>query len=117
MTELTYRMESGYRLPNLLPPDEPEVILGKYALMRRRYLQQHRRVTYTNLLTTGKLTEHLMATEAEALCRLEAITSQMAKAEGVTEALKASDQMTWVQRMNSIRQRAEEMIMTELVYS
>ena len=71
----------------------------------------------TNLLTTGKLTEHLMATEAEALNRLEAITSQMAKAEGVTEALKASDQMTWVQRMNSIRQRAEEMIMTELVYS
>ena len=117
MTELTYRMESGYRLPNLLPPDEPEVILGKYALMRRRYLQQHRRVTYTNLLTTGKLTEHLMVTEAEALSRLEAITSQMAKAEGVTEALKASDQMTWVQRMNSIRQRAEEMIMTELVYS
>ena len=58
-----------------------------------------------------------MATEAEALNRLEAITSQMAKAEGVTEALKASDQMTWVQRMNSIRQRAEEMIMTELVYS
>ena len=115
MAELSYRMESGYRLPNLLPPDEPEVILGKYALMRRRYLQQHRKVTYTNLLTTGKLTEHLMATEAEALSRLEAITSQMAKAEGVTEALKASDQMQWVQMMNNIKNSVEEIVIQEIV--
>ena len=117
MAELSYRMESGYRLPNLLPPDEPEVTLGKYTLMRRRYLQQHRRVTYTNLMTGGKLTEHLMEIEKEALNRLEAITAQMAKAEGVTETLKARDQMTWVQRMNSIRQRAEETILAELIYS
>ena len=117
MTELTYRMESGYRLPNLLPPNEPEVILGKYALMRHRYLQQHRRATYTNLLTSGKLTEHLVETEKEALNRLETITAQMAKDEGVTEKLKAMDQMAWVQRMNSIRQRAEEMILEELIYS
>ena len=117
MNELSYRTESGYRLPNLLPPDEPEVTLGKYALLRRRFLKQHRRVTYTNLLTTGRLTEHLLTTEQEAQNRLELITSQMARAEGVTETLKATDQMTWVQRMNSIRQRAEETILTELVYS
>ena len=117
MNELTYREESGYRLPNLLPPQEPEVTLGKYALLRRRFLREQRRVTYTNLLTTGKLTEHLLATEQEALNRLELITAQMARAEGVTEALKATDQMTWVQRMNSIRQRAEETILTELIYS
>ena len=117
MAELSYRMESGYRLPNLLPPEEPEVTLGKYALMRRRYLQLHRKVTYTNLLTGGKLTEHLMETEKEALNRLETIMAQMAKAEGVTEMLKAKDQMTWVQRMNSIRQRTEETILAELIYS
>ena len=107
MNELSYRMESGYRLPNLLPPDEPEVTLGKYALLRRRFLREQRRVTFTNLLTT----------EQEALNRLEVITAQMARAEGVTETLKATDQMTWVQRMNSIRQRAEETILTELIYS
>ena len=117
MTELTYRTESGYRLPNLLPPNEPEAILGKYALMRRRYLQQHRKVMYTNLLTSGKLTEHLIETEKEALSRLETITKQMAKTEGVTEALKEADQMSWVQRMNSIRQRAEETILADLIYS
>ena len=117
MSELSYRTESGYRLPNLLPPDEPEVTLGKYGLMRRRYLQQHRRVTYTNLLTGGKLTEHLMEIEKEAQNRLEAITAQMARAEGVTEELKARDQMTLVQRMTSIRQRDEETSLAELIYS
>ena len=116
MNELTYTMQGEYRLPNLLPPQEPEVTLGKYGLMRRRYLRQHRRVTYTNLLTSGKLTEHLQEIEQTARSRMEQITAQMARAEGVTETLKATDQMTWVQRMNSIRQRAEETILTELIY-
>ena len=117
MNELTYTMEGDYRLPNLLPPQEPEVTLGKYGLMRRRYLRQHRRVTYTNLLTSGKLTEHLQEIEQTARSRMEQITAQMARAEGVTEELKAADQMKWVGLMNSIRQAAEEKVLTELVYN
>ena len=117
MNELTYTMQGEYRLPNLLPPQDPEVTLGKYGLMRRRYLRQHRRVTYTNLLTSGKLTEHLLEIEQTAQSRMEQITAQMARAEGVTEELKAHDQMKWVGLMNSIRQAAEETVLTELVYN
>lgn len=117
MNELTYTMQGEYRLPNLLPPQEPEVTLGKYGLMRRRYLRQHRRVTYTNLLTSGKLTEHLLEIEQLARSRMEQITAQMARAEGVTEELKATDQMKWVGLMNNIRQAAEETVLTELIYN
>ena len=117
MNELTYTMQGEYRLPNLLPPQEPEVTLGKYGLMRRRYLRQHRRVTYTNLLTSGKLTEHLLEIEQAARSRMEQITAQMAKAEGVTEELKATDQMKWVGLMIGIRQAAEETVLTELIYN
>ena len=117
MNELTYTMQGEYRLPNLLPPQEPEVTLGKYGLMRRRYLRQHRSVTYTNLLTSGKLTEHLQEIEQTARSRMEQITAQMARAEGVTEELKDTDQMKWVGLMNSIRQAAEETVLTELIYN
>ena len=117
MNELTYTMQGDYRLPNLLPPQEPEVTLGKYGLMRRRYLRQHRRVTYTNLLTSGKLTEHLLEIEHTAQSRMEQIMAQMAKAEGVTEELKAADQMKWVGLMNGIRQTVEEAVLTELIYN
>ncbi len=116
MNELTYRLESGYRLPNLLPPQEPEVVLAKYGLRRRRFLQEHRRVMFTNLLTSGTLTEHLLEIEETARNRMEQITEQMAKAEGVTEQLKATDQMKWVGLMNNIRQAAEETVLAELIY-
>ena len=111
MNEVTYSMQDGYRLPNLLPPQEPEATLGKYALMRRTFLREHRRVTYTNLLTSGKLTAHLLEIEKTARSRMDEITSQMAKAEGVTEELKSANQMKWVGLMNNIRQAAEETIL------
>ena len=117
MNELTYTMQGEYRLPNLLPTQEPEVTHGKYGLMRRRYLRQHRRVTYTNLLTSGKLTEHLLEIEKTAQSRMAQITAQLAKAAGVTEELKATDQMKWAGLMNSIRQAAEEAVLTELIYN
>ena len=116
MNELTYTMQNGYRLPNLLPPQEPEVPLGKYALLRRTYLKQNRRVTYTNLLTSGKLNQHLTEIEQTARSRMERITAQMAKDEGVTEELKASDPMRWTGLMNNIRQVAEETVLRELIY-
>ena len=117
MNELTYTMRYGYRIPDLLPPQEPEVTIGKYGLLRRKYLQEHRRALFTNLLTSGKLTEHLLEIEQTARSRVEQITEQMAKAEGVTEQMKATDQMKWVGLMNSIRQAAEETVLAELIYS
>lgn len=114
---LTYRREGDYNLPNLLPPQETEVHLGKYALLRRKFLKENRRVTYTNLLTSGKLNSHLMEVEQTALTRLEQMVPQMAKAEGVTEELKATDQMKWVGLMNNIRHSAEETILNELIYN
>lgn len=115
--ELTYTMQGDYNLPNLLPPQEAEVTLGKYALLRRKYLRENRRVTYTNLLTSGKLNAHLMEVEQTALTRLGQMMREMAKAEGVTEQMKATDQMKWVGLMNNIRHSAEEVILTELIYS
>ena len=84
--------------------------------MRKRYLKEHRPVLFTNLLLSGKLDRHL--TEIDRACteRMELLTRQMADREGVTEALKATDQMEWVRRMNNIQNRAEEIVLNELVY-
>ena len=85
--------------------------------MRRRYLKEHRSILYTNLLTSGNLRCHLAEIDQTCNERMESIVSAMAKQEGVIEALKAADQMEWVRRMNSIRNRAEEIVLTELVYA
>lgn len=117
MTQITYTRQGDYLLPNLLPPQEPQIPLGKYASMRRRFLQQNRKVTYTNLLTTGQLHSHLMEIEQTARSRVESIVSQMAQAEGVSEEMKATDQMKWVGLMNNFRAAAEEQILQELIYA
>ena len=117
MTQITYTRQGDYLLPNLLPPQEPQIPLGKYALMRRRFLQENRKVAYTNLLTTGQLHSHLMEIEQTARSRVEQIVSQMAQTEGVTEELKAADQMKWVQLMNNFRSAAEEQVLMELIYA
>ena len=115
--ELTYTNQGDYRLPNLAVPEQPQVSLGKYALLRRSYLKEHHRILFTNLLTSGKLTEHLMEIEEAAQNRMEQIVKAMAAQEGVTEELKARDPMKWVQLMNNLRNAAEETILTELIYS
>ena len=117
MTQITYSKQGDYLLPNLLPPQEPEIPLGKYALMRRRFLQQNRKVTFTNLLTTGTLNSHLREIEQTAKARIEQMVAQMAQAEGVTEELKATDQMKWVGLMNNFRASAEEQILQDLIYA
>ena len=117
MTEITYTRQGDYNLPNLLPPQEEPVPHGKYALLRKKFLKEHRRVTYTNLLTSGKLNSHLAEIQQTAQRRMEQIVAQMAKAEGVTEELKASDQMKWVQMMNNLQNAAEETVLAELIYS
>ena len=117
MTEITYTRQGDYNLPNLLPPQEEPVPHGKYALLRKKFLKEHRRVTYTNLLTSGKLNSHLAEIQQTAQRRMEQIVAQMAKAQGVTEELKASDPMKWVGLMNTLKAQAEETILTELVFS
>ena len=112
----TYRQEGDYLIPNLALPDEPEYQIGKYGRMRRSYLKEHRPILYTNLLTSGTLHRHLAEIDQACNERMEIIVPAMAKQEGVTETLKAADQMEWVRRMNSIRNRAEEIVLTELVY-
>jgi hypothetical protein len=114
---LTYRMEGDYSLPNLTVPAEPPVVLGKYALLRKSYLKQHRRVLYLNFLTSGTLNGHLTEIEQTANERLELMIPQMAAAQGVTEKLKAENQMQWVGMMNNIRSAAEETILQDLIYA
>ena len=112
----TYRQEGDYLIPNLALPDEPEYQIGKYGRMRRSYLKEHRPVLYASLLTSGTLHRHLAEIDQACNERMAIIVSDMARQEDVTEALKAADQMEWVRRMNSIRNRAEEIVLTELVY-
>ena len=105
----------GIYYPNLVSTDE-EPHYGKYGMMRKTYLKEHRPVLYASLLTSGTLHRHLAEIDQACNERIETIVSTMAKQEGVTESLKAADQMEWVRRMNSIRNRAEEIVLTELVY-
>ena len=113
----TYRQEGDYLIPNLVLPDTGNYQIGKYGRMRRSYLKEHRKILYTNYVVEGTLFEHLAEIDQACNERMETIVSAMAKQEGVTEALKAADQMEWVRRMNNIRNRAQEIVLTELVYA
>ena len=117
MSEITYTKQGDYLIPDLTLPTEQESPLGRYAQMHRSYLEQHKRVTYLNLLTSGELNKHLYEVEQTALTRLELLTKQLCKEQGVTEELKARDQMKWLGLTNGIRQAAEEIILNELIYS
>lgn len=118
MNNLTYRTVGDYQLPNLiLPHVNLPIHLGKYALLRKTYLERHRRVLYINLLTSCTLEEHLMEMETQAQEMIEQITGQLAQQQGVTEQLKATNQMKWVAMMNNIRHTAEETALSTLVYS
>ena len=113
--ELTYRTESGYQLPNLTVPEAPKV--GKYGMLRRSYLQKHRNGYYTGMLLSGRLNAYLEKIDRQATEMVERLTERMAAEQGVTESLKASDQMKWVGLMNNIRASAEEVALRELVYA
>ena len=113
----TYRQVGDYFIPNLVLPDTGNYQIGKYGRMRRSYLNEHHPILYNNYLLEGTLFKHLAEIDQDCNERMEIVVSAMAKQEGVTEALKAADQMEWVRRINSIRNRAEEIILTELVYA
>ena len=112
----TYRQVGDYFIPNITLPDDGEQQIGKYGRMRRSYLKEYRKIPYHNYVLEGTLSKHLAEIDQACNERIENIVSAMAKQEGVTEALKAADQIEWVRRMNSIRNCAEEIVLHELVY-
>ena len=112
----TYSQQGDYLLPNLKLPEQLEYNIGVWGQRRRRYLKQHRPILYTYLLASCKLSEHLALIEEECTERIDSLVKAMAKQEGVTEALKATDQMEWVRRMNNIRNRVEEIVLNETIY-
>ena len=115
-TDIQYSLVGDYLLPNLALPPQEEHTIGKYGRMRLRYLKNHNKVLYINLLTSGALNAHLHEVDEAAANRMEVIVRQMAAAEGVDERLKAENQMLWVQHMNNIRNRAEEFVASEEIY-
>ena len=113
----TFTQVGEYLIPDLVMDPQPEGEIGIWGWRRKRYLKEHRKGTYNAMLLNGTLTKHLIDTNTEALDLMESLVKQMAKGEGATERLKKQDQTEWVRRMNSIRNRAEEIVRNELIYS
>ena len=113
--ELTYRREGDYLLPNLEAPESPKI--GKYGMLRYRYLRNHKRAVLSGMQISGELNSHLEQIDREATETVERLTRQMAKEQGVNEQMKATDQMKWVGMMNSLKASAEEIVLKELIYS
>ena len=117
MNEITYTRQGDYLLPDLTMPEQPELSMGRYARLRKKFLKEHHKVRYYNLLTSCALNEHLNDTERRANEMEHMLTEQMAASEGVTENLKATDMMNWVRKMNSIRNRVQEIVMAEVIFA
>ena len=115
--KITYRQVGDFKIPNIRLPEEENVTLGRYGMMRMKFLQKNKSGMYMILITKGILMRTLKKTEDEATEMLERLTEQMMKAQGVTEELKESNQMLWVQMMNNIRHSAEEIVLKELIYT
>lgn len=113
----TYSKIGDYMLPDLLPPQEEAKAIGLWGQRHARYLKQHRRVLYMNLLTSGKLNSYLDDINEQAEEMFSRLAKQMADREGITEKLKAENSMLWIGRMNEIRARAREIVNAELIYN
>ena len=117
MSELQYRTSGDYLIPDLSLSETAEMPLGKYGRMRKTYLKEHRPVLFTNLLLSEKLYPHLREIDEAAQNRLETMIPKLIEAAGISEKLKAENPMQWVGLMNNCKAQAEEMILSELVYS
>ena len=115
MQELTYHWEGDYLIPDLEAPEAPKI--GKFGTLRHKYLRSRHRGIFDGMLLEGSLNPHLEQIDRQANEMMELLTEQMAKAEGVNEALKARDQMAWVAAMNNIKARAEEIVLHDLIYA
>ena len=116
-TKIEYTKQGDFLIPNLvLPPQKKYPTPGKFGLLRKQYLKEHRKAIFAIHQMENTLNEHIYETDIQAREMMEHLTKQMAKEQGVTEELKATDQMLWVQKMNNIRSAAEEIVLTELIY-
>ena len=113
----TYHKENGYLIPDLTLPTEEEKPIGIWGQRHLRYIKEHKRIFYTNLLTSCKLNSYLADIDEQAEEMFSRLLEQMAECEGIMEQLKATNPMAWVRAMNNIRNRAEEVIYTNLIYS
>ena len=114
---IEYVRQGDYYIPNLTVPDEATYNIGKYGNLRKRFLKEHHKALYTIMFMNGSLFKQLAEIDETCHTTLKDMMSKMAEQEGVTEQLKATDQMAWVQKMNSIKHRAEEFIFSEYVYA
>ena len=112
---MSYTLHGDYYLPDLVLREE-ELTYGKYGMLRKQFLKEHRSARYQYLLLTGKLNEHLNQTDQEAREQVETLMKQMTEKQGVTEELKAQDQMEWVRLMNNIKASAEEIVLKNMIY-
>ena len=115
MAEITYHFEGDYLIPDLIPPES--VKIGVWGMRRRDYLRKHHDGIYTGMLLSGELNAHLEEIDRSANEMFDLLVRQYAAREGVTEQLKAEDQMGWIRRMNNIREQVEETITAELIYA
>lgn len=113
--EITYTRVGDYYLPNLAAPESPKV--GRWGMLRFNYLRKHREALYTIMLMEGTLNPHLEEIDRQAQEMEQRLISQLAQQEGITEQMKAENQLEWVARMNGIRNRAEQIVLNELIYS
>ena len=116
-TKITYTQQGDYLLPDLKLPEQPKVEIGIWGKRYLKYIEHHRPILYTNLLTSCKLTAYLADIDEQAEDMFFRLVKQLAKQEGVTEQLKADNQMMWLQKMNNIRNRVTEIVNNELIYS
>ena len=114
--KLEYIQNGDYQIPNLVPDQEPEEMLTKYGQMRMNYLREYRSGIYQGLLLSGELKSHCLEIQKQAEQRMDLLISQMAGKDNVNERLKEQDPLLWTARMNNIRQSAEEIVQTELIY-
>ncbi len=117
MANITYRQVNDYMIPNLkLPPEESAIRLSKWGMLYKDYLQKHNPVFFITLLTQGKLYQHCAQIDTQAQQMFNTLVAQMIKTENITEQLKSQNQLEWVHRMNSIQERASEVVRNELIY-
>ena len=116
-TNIQYRQVGDFNIPNfILPPEEASVRLGKWGMLHKDYLQKHKKMLFTTLLTQGKLYQHCAEIENQARDMFDTIVQQMKVSEGVTEQLKEENQLEWVCYMQNIEARVREIVVTELIY-
>ena len=117
MNSLTYQRSGDYLIPNLTLGEMHATPLTKYGRMRKKYLREQKPILYNHLILSGKLQQHLLEIQEAAQNRVDQMVSEMEKSSGVTEALKAQNEMDWVRQMNMLKMQAEETILAEMIFA